>query len=238
MEKLVKLLLLFISFSLLSNCEKEKDNNEDKNYMIILNVSPENNKILVSFKCRTAPILNLLIQIITIIISKIFIKLKEMDFKQNSVILTFEKVKKDDSEILEVLIKEYILSNLTFELVPNIQIPKDLLRKLNAELYKKNLNAYKKIYKLTGIEIANALTIYCKRKNLDIKDISVKWIEQFLRSEERKITVKDNVITVFYFTTDITVMESHKYLIEGLFSKISKKVNMDQIENMLTVTVK
>lgn len=33
MEKLVKLLLLFISISLLSNCEK--DNNEDKNYMTI-----------------------------------------------------------------------------------------------------------------------------------------------------------------------------------------------------------
>ena len=208
---------------------------EDNNYLTFFDISSENNKILISIKCRTEPILNLLIQIITIIISKIFIKLKEMDFKQNSVILTFEKVKKDDPKILDVLTKEYILSDLAFDLVPKIFTPKELLQKLNTELYKKNLNTYKKIYKLTGIEIANALMIYCKKRNLSIKDIAGKWIEQFLRSGEHKITIEDNVITIFYLTTDKTVMESHKNLIEGLFSKISKKVKIDLIENMLTV---
>jgi len=208
---------------------------EANNYLTLLNISQENKRIIVSFKCRSESILNLLIQIITVIVTKLYVKLKEIDINQTSVNLSFEKLKGNDPDILKVLESEYFLSDLTSELIPNIIAPKELLRKLNTELFNRNFNAFKGIYILMGTEIANAIALYRKKRNLRFKDIAIKWINQFLKSEDWMISEKDNAIIIFYLLIDKPTMESHKYLIEGLFSKESAKVKVTLSENMLKI---
>jgi len=209
---------------------------EDVNYLTILNISQEKKKIFVSFKCQTDSILHLLIQLITFIVSRISIKLIETNIDQTSVMLTFENVKKDDPEIFNLLIREYFLSDLAPELIQTIIVPKELLRKLNNEIFNKNINSFKKIYKLIGTEIGNAISIYCKKKNLVFGEIVISWINQFLKSKDCEINIKNNVVTILYISPELPTIDAHKNLIEGLFSKVSKKVKIEQFENMLSIT--
>ena len=208
---------------------------EGYNYLTILNLSQENNKIIISYKCRTKSVLDLLTQIITVVVTKVNLKLVEMEFDQNSVVLNFKRVKKDDQNTLNTLFKRYFPSDLANDVIANIVVPRELLRKINTELENKNPKIFKEIYKLTGMEIANGVSLYCKKKDLNFIDMAVKWISQYLESEDRMINVKDNTITIFYLSIDNSTMESHKYLIEGLFSKISKKIKVGLFENMLKI---